>query len=104
MDDLARDSLQGWIQIDSLKTYSWAFVIASVTVAFLQELVFSLKGRYRKGQLKNGYLHMGLSGLGMGAAAYGLFINPFGERYLVVGIAAVFWILFRVKKSRRKRE
>jgi len=104
MNDLARNSFQELIQDDVLKIYSWAFVIASVTVAFLQELVFSLKENYRQGQLKNAYLHIGLSVLGMGAAGYGLFANPFGERYLVVGIAAVFWVLFQIKKRLRKRK
>ena len=77
--------------MDTLKIYSRAIVIASVTVAFLQELVFGLKEQYKRGQLKHAYLHMSFSALGMGTAAYALFINPFGERYIVVVIAAGRW-------------
>ena len=83
-----------------LRIFSHALVFASVTAAFLQELVFGVKAKYQRGELKHPRLHAAFSVLGMATAFYALFLNPFGERYVVAGIAAVFWILFEVKKKK----
>ena len=101
MDDLARSLPEQLIHGGMLKSFSWGFVVASVTTAFLQELILDVKKKYKRGELKNRHLHVVVSVLGMGGAGYGLFVSPFGERYIVVGLAGVFWILFQIKKRRR---
>ena len=83
-----------------LRIFSHALVFASVTAAFLQELVFGVKAKYQRGELKHPRLHAAFSVLGMATAFYALVLNPFGERYVVAGIAAVFWVLFEVKKKK----
>ena len=85
---------------EALRIFSHALVFASVTAAFLQELVFGVKAKYQRGELKHPRLHSAFSVLGMATAFYALFLNPFGERYVVAGIAAIFWVLFEIKERR----
>ena len=69
-------------------------------MAFLQEYFFDLKEKYRNKTLKYIPLHFAISVLGMAAAAWGLFgKNLHGERYVVIVVVCLFWLLFRTKNS-----
>ena len=100
MEEVSFGLLDNVVVDDSLRIFSHALVFASVSAAFLQELVFGVKAKYQRGELKHPRLHAAFSVLGMATAFYALFLNPFGERYVVAGIAAVFWGLFEVKKKK----
>tara|TARA_B100000029_G_scaffold495409_1_gene560373 strand:+ start:1312 stop:1665 length:354 start_codon:yes stop_codon:yes gene_type:complete len=100
MEEVSFGLLDNVVVDDSLRIFSHALVFASVSAAFLQELVFGVKAKYQRGELKHPRLHAAFSVLGMATAFYALFLNPFGERYVVAGIAAVFWVLFEVKKKK----
>ncbi|HCD00349.1 MAG TPA: hypothetical protein DER64_07445, partial [Planctomycetaceae bacterium] len=55
---------------EALRIFSHALVFASVTAAFLQELVFGVKAKYQRGELKHPRLHSAFSVLGMATAFY----------------------------------
>ena len=67
-------------------------------MAFLQEYFLDLKEKYRAGTLKYIPLHAAISVLGMAAAAWGLFgKNLYGERYVVIVVVILFWLVFKTK-------
>jgi len=69
-----------------------------ISLAFLQEYFFNLKEKYRNKTLKYIPLHFAISVLGMAAAAWGLFgENLYGERYVVIVVVILFWLLFKTK-------
>ena len=79
----------------------WNFLIVVIlSLAFLQEYFFDIKKKYRKGTLKYIPLHFVISALGMAVAAWGLFgKNLYGERYVVIVVVILFWLLFKTKKN-----
>jgi hypothetical protein len=71
-----------------------------MSLAFLQEYFFDIKKKYRNKTLKYKPLHFAISGLALAAAAWGLFgKNLYGERYVVIVVAGLFWLLFKTKNS-----
>jgi len=97
MDDLARSFPEQLIHDGTLKSFSWGFVVASVTAAFLQELVLDVKS---EGNSRTVICTSSCPLWGWGGPPM-VFVSPFGERFIVVGLAGVFWILFEIKKRRR---
>jgi hypothetical protein len=81
--------------------FYWNFLlVVLISMAFLQEYFFDLKRKFRQGTLKYIPLHFAISVLGMAAAAWGLFgKNLYGERYVVIVVVILFWLLFRTKNS-----
>ena len=79
--------------------FYWNFLlVVLISMAFLQEYFFDIKEQYRNKTLKYKPLHFAISVLGMAAAAWGLFgKNLYGERYVVIVVVILFWLLFRTK-------
>ena len=79
--------------------FYWNFLlVVLISMAFLQEYFLDLKEKYRAGTLKYIPLHAAISVLGMAAAAWGLFgKNLYGERYVVIVVVILFWLLFKTK-------
>ena len=79
--------------------FYWNFlIVVLISMAFLQEYFFDLKEKYRNKTLKYIPLHFIIAVLGMAAAAWGLFgKNLYGERYVVIVVVILFWLLFKTK-------
>jgi len=79
--------------------FYWNFLlVVLISMAFLQEYFFDLKEKYRNKTLKYIPLHFIIAVLGMAAAAWGLFGNNlYGERYVVIVVVILFWLLFKTK-------
>ena len=79
--------------------FYWNFLlVVLISMAFLQEYFFDLKEKYRNKTLTYIPLHFIIAVLGMAAAAWGLFGNNlYGERYVVIVVVILFWLLFKTK-------
>lgn len=71
-----------------------------LSLAFLQELLFDVKTKYKEDRLKHKWFHMGISAMGMGAAYLGIFMGTDGTKIAACLVVVVFIILFKLKKHK----
>ena len=87
--------------INQHSTLSLVLLVTFLSLAFLQELFFDVKAKFKEGRLKHVWFHTGISLLGMGAAYIGLFNGTDGTRIATALIVVLFMILFKLKKIKK---